>query len=254
MSDIHWQLLKQTAGLEFDEPTHKYTYQGEAMESVTTVLKSLSAPFDADHHAARIAERDGTTTEAVLADWKVKADTASTQGDYVHNHAERLAWDLDQYKELIIKVKSHPDEYRPKLHALWRWFTDRIELANGFLFPELKVVWPEYRIAGTVDLVASNFDGVRSIVDYKTNKSIDISGYRNMLPPFQRGKLKLEDSNFWGYSLQLNMYRRIMLERYDYEAERLVLVHLTNAGKYVEYDVPILDAHIDKILEKRDGC
>jgi hypothetical protein len=251
MSDQHWHFLSKTAGLEFDEPTHTYTYDGETMESVTTVLKSLSVPFDANEHSARIAERDGREQADILAEWKDKAETASVQGDYVHNDAERVAWGMCDTGKLSVGG-VHPIEYRHKLNAMWKWWVDHFEVGQGIIYPELKVVWPEHRIAGTVDLVASSYEGVPSIIDWKTNKSIDISGYRNMLPPFPRGKLRLEDSNFWGYSLQLNLYRRIMMERYDYEAERLVLVHLTNAGQYVEYDVPILDAHIDKILEKRD--
>ena len=251
MSDQHWKWLEQTAGLEFDEPTHRYTYDGVAMESVTTALKHLCAPFDSQEHSARIAERDGVSQEEVLGKWADKADKASKQGDYVHEQAERVAWDLGDLGKLSFDTKAHPVEYLPKLKAMWRWYTDHLEIMQGTIYPELKVVWPEQRLAGTVDLVVTSYEGVPSIVDWKTNASIDLHGYRNMLPPFQRGKLKLDDSNFWTYSLQLNVYRRIMMERYDYEAERLVLVHLTDSGNYDEYPVPILDDHVDKLLEKR---
>jgi hypothetical protein len=50
------------------------------------------------------------------------------------------------------------------------------------------------------------------------------------------------------------MYRRILADRYDYEAEHMILVHLKPDGTYQEYPVPTLDKHIDKILEERqDG-
>lgn len=248
----YWSMLSATAGLEFDEPTHTYTYRGERMESVTTVLKSLCEEFDEQFHSARIAERDGTTPEEVREKWAAKRDHASAMGDYVHAIAERVAWDLRDRAKFTVDLGVHPEPWLPKLRGMWRWYMDHLEITQGLIFPELKVVWPEYRIAGTVDLVVGSYEGVPTIADWKTNQSIDIQGYRNMKPPFTRGKCRLPDSNFWTYALQLNMYRRIMMERYDYEAERLVLVHLPGYGKYVEYDVPIMDAHIDKILELRN--
>lgn len=250
-NDWYWDLVRHSVGLEFAEDEHRYTYEGEVMESVTTVLKHLCVPFDADEHSARIAERDGVTQEEILDKWAAKAEEASAMGTYVHNEAERIAWDLADRKEFSVRPKKHPEAWLPKLRGMWKWYFDHLEIIGDVIFPELKVVYPEYRIAGTVDLVVGNYQGVRTIADWKTNASIDVHGYRNMLPPFQRGKLKLDDSNFWTYALQLNMYRRIMMDQYGYEAEKLVLIHLCGHGKYVEYDVPILDAHIDKILEAR---
>lgn len=125
-------------------------------------------------------------------------------------------------------------------------------ISEGEVWPELRIVHPELQLAGTVDLVASNYEGVRTIVDYKQNESLTVLGkYRNMQPPFRQGKLALPDLPLWHYALQLNLYARILFDRYDFEADKLLIVHLQGNGRYREYDIAILSNHVDRMLELR---
>jgi len=246
-------LLDPSYDLDFDPAGHRYTYCGEILTSVTQVLKSYQKPFDGPTLAAQCALRRGVTAESLLAEWARVGEEASSQGNAVHEEGERIACEIQCTNQVSFTPKYHNEEHLPKIRGLWNWFMDHWELSQGWMCPELRVAWPEYQLAGTVDLVASNYNGVPAIIDYKTNKTIDIiGGYRNLLPPFQRGKLKLRDINFTTYALQLNAYRRILAERYDFHAERMVLVHLEGRGRYAEYDVPVMDTHIDKILEARE--
>jgi hypothetical protein len=254
-----YDLIQPTVGLEFDEPTHSYHYNGEPMESVTRALHKFSKPFDSEHHSISIAQReigwdqDPTARAAeIREEWRLKALKATTAGDYVHAWAEYLMWQVND-RVVEADLTQVPDKYLGKCESVVKWIFDHGEIFQGFTFPELKVCYPKFRLAGTVDLVASNYQGVRSIVDWKQNEHIDAIGwtkYNNLLAPFTRGRLKLPDTPYSLYSLQLNMYRRIMMDRYGFEAEKLVLVHLTSSG-YTEYPVRIMDEHIDKILETR---
>jgi hypothetical protein len=243
-------MIEPTIGLEFDEPSHTYHYYGEPMESVTKFVGSFKKEFDANYWSDFIANRRGISQDEVLSEWDAKRDSACDTGDLVHAEAEHVANQVAQTGEFTWPFWD--GTAAGKMEALYRWWADHMEMAQGEIWPELKVVQPDVRLAGTVDLVASNLDGVPSIADYKQNESIDLMGkYNNMLPPFTRGKLKLPDLNFWTYALQLNVYRRIMVDRYDYYAERLVLVHLMPTGAYHEYEVPIMDDHVNKLWELR---
>lgn len=242
-------LYQPSLGLEFDEPNHVYTYLGQTLTSVTTVIKRYSVPFEAEAQAQRIAERDGTTPEALLVKWLNNNVEAAYRGSYVHAHIEEICRHFDATGEIRANLVGHPERMIQQLRAAWRWFSDHPEIQQGYLAPEFRVVHGELGLAGTIDLVASSYEGVPAIIDWKTNKTLSVDGYSNMLPPFQRGKLALPDSNLFHYYLQLNMYRRILMDRYDFEPAMMVLVHLQENGRYTSYGVPTMDAHIDRIME-----
>ena len=64
----------------------------------------------------------------------------------------------------------------------------------------------------------------------------------------------MPDTNFWHYSLQLNVYRRILKEKYDIDVTELALVvlHPDNYSKdYEIVEVPILDEELDNLWEYR---
>jgi len=235
--------------LQFSEPDHRYwcmEHPDQELTSVTTLIKQYSEPFDADYHSERIAERDGVNAQELRDKWTLNASEASTKGTYVHEQIENICHKMC-YHEIVIPTDG---PYPNMMQGVAKFFANNISLASDWVLPEHRVWWPEYALAGTIDLVASRFRGVPALIDWKTNKSMDITGYRNMQPPFQRGKLKLPDANLFHYFLQLNMYRRIMAERYDFNAELMVIVHLSGTS-YFEYEASFMDAHIDKILERR---
>lgn len=251
--------LEPTAGLLFDEPTHRYTFDGEPMMSVTQVIGQYKKKFDEEYWSAHVASKPGEkrTQDEIKAAWAAKRDGACDAGDIVHAEAERVAWEIQRTRKFWFC--SDPDYWgvnHGKCLAVWSWYTDHIEVADGWLYPELKVCHPLYCVAGTVDLVASNYNGMPALIDWKQSETIDAwdkTAYSNMNPPFQRGKLKLADTNYRAYQLQLSLYRRILAERYQFEAEVLILVHLKPDGTYQEYETPYLDKHVDKILELRSA-
>lgn len=252
-------LTDPTIGLHFDEAAHRYTYDGEPMDSVTQVVGQFKKKFDSDHWSQVVADRRGVDQSEVLAEWDQKRDSACDTGDQIHQEAERIAWQVENWSEFHYRYgywRQAGEDTFGKAQALWKWWTDHMEIAQGFCYPEAKVVWPEYRIAGTVDLICSNYNGYPILCDWKQSEAIDVwdaIGYSNMMSPFQRGKLKLADTNFNAYRLQLSLYHRILRDRYQFEAEGLIIVHLKPNGEYQEYQFDPLDKHVDKILELRDA-
>ena len=64
----------------------------------------------------------------------------------------------------------------------------------------------------------------------------------------------LPDTNFWHYSLQLNVYKRILEVKYGKKVTALYLVCLHPSSGYKTYDrisVPILEKEIDDLFDVR---
>ena len=62
----------------------------------------------------------------------------------------------------------------------------------------------------------------------------------------------MPDTNFWHYSLQLNMYRRILQDKYDKKVTGLYLMclHPDNYNKnYQRIEVPFMDEEISELLD-----
>jgi hypothetical protein len=60
----------------------------------------------------------------------------------------------------------------------------------------------------------------------------------------------MEDCNYSHYSLQLNVYRRILQEKYNMKITKLALVVLHPDNPYENYeviDVPMLDKEIEDL-------
>jgi hypothetical protein len=139
-----------------------------------------------------------------------------------------------------------------RVKAFWRWCIQHVEVQQGHVACEVRVVHPELALAGTIDCITTNYDGVPTILDWKTNDELSSTGYSNMLPPFQRGKLALSDSNLSTYFLQLNIYRRILIDRYGFDDDLgMVIVHLRHDGTFEEYPVTLMEDHVEKIISPR---
>jgi ATP-dependent exoDNAse (exonuclease V) beta subunit len=248
VKSIPESILRPSNSLRFEEEEHRYTatWSDDPLVSVTTLIHQYSKPFDAMYHSERIALRDGVDAQELRDKWKLNADQAADKGTFVHAAIEDVCNDMQKGYIKIPTDGRHPS----MIQAVAKFFANNVSIASGWVLPEHRVWWPEYWLAGTIDLVASRFRGVPALIDWKTNKTMEVEGYNNMLPPFQRGKLKLPDANLYHYFLQLNLYRRIMMEHYDFEPEVMVVVHLEK-GMFTEYEVPVMDAHIDKILATR---
>lgn len=240
------QLIPNDKLLMFDRDHHIYThYKCGSLTSVTTKIKQYSKKFDAESESKRIAARDGIDAKELIARWESKRDGAAELGTRVHAIAERVV-NLSANKWCLkLEIPLNPC---PQVTALYRWFATHLEIFYGRCQTEHRICWPEAGLAGTIDLYCTNYNGRAAIIDYKTNEEISIYGRNKMLPPFQQGKkLKLEDSAMSHYSLQLNLYRAMLRENYDIDVDYMVLVHLDRYGEFHEYQIPVMDNHVEAL-------
>jgi ATP-dependent exoDNAse (exonuclease V) beta subunit len=236
------------AHISFKEENHEYTVLGEkGYTSVTTFVHKHFPKFDNEFIINNILSSKkittdptykyyGMTKEQILADWEINRNLAAEAGTNLHYDIEAY-FNLDpqsnesiEYDYFINFVKDFPEliPYRT----------------------EWTVYYEEYRISGSIDMVFENPDGTIQIYDWKRTKGLEYEGFGNkraITPCISH----IPDTNFWHYSIQLNMYKRILETKYDKKVTGLYLIclHPLNSPKtYERVEVPFLDNDISQLL------
>ena len=102
-----------------------------------------------------------------------------------------------------------------------------IQFAKQCALTPLRSEWRVYnakhKIVGTIDMVFSHEDGTVSIYDWKRCKKLD--KFESWGKRAKHAKLvKVPDTNFWHYALQLNIYQYILETEYGLKVADRVLV------------------------------
>lgn len=239
------------AFISFDEGPHIYTIHGDtSFTSVTTWNHTHFPQFDANKIVNNILRSSkmndpeykyyGKTRKDILKMWDDNRDSAANAGTQTHYNIERY------YNEM--EVQDTSIEYK--------YFQNFLKA-----YPQLKayrtewcVYHEEMKLSGSIDMLFKDeTTGEFKIYDWKRSKGIEYENYygKTAITPCIS---HMPDTNFWHYSLQLNVYRRILKEKYDIDVTELALVvlHPDNHSKdYEIVEVPILDEELDNLWEYR---
>lgn len=236
--------------ITFDEGPHIYTVKGDSsFTSVTTWVHSHFPHFDPEEAVQKILNgkkiKDPSykyynmNREQILEQWDKKRIASSTAGTKMHYDIECF------YNKMDVKNDSIEYQYFQK------FVKD---------FPELKayrtewmVYYEELKLSGSIDMVFELPDGSLQIYDWKRCEEIVHEPY---FPKFATTDCvkHLPDSNFWHYSMQLNIYRGILERKYGKKISGLYLVCLHPNNMYKSYDrieVPFLDKEIEDLFSYR---
>ena len=234
--------------------------------SVTTWVHKHFPKFDADAIIANIFKSKGwgpdhkywgQSAEQIKASWNSGGLAAASDGTRLHQRIENFMNDercqkhFTTHKELYESYCSDINEIKDLKE--WDYFLQFIKD-----HPELKPYRTEWmifdedlKIAGSIDMVYENPDGTLSIYDWKRSKDISrINDWNKFAINPLIGHMP--DTNFWHYSLQLNMYKAILERKYDKKVTHLCLVRLhPDADTYELLDVPILTKEMEDLFEER---
>tara|TARA_Y100000992_G_scaffold302469_1_gene276784 strand:+ start:5915 stop:6697 length:783 start_codon:yes stop_codon:yes gene_type:complete len=234
--------------IEFDEPTHVYTIDGDSnYTSVTTWNHSHFEHFDADKVIDNMMKSKNWSNnkyyeysrETIKTIWNDNRDAAAAAGTKMH-------YDIECYYNKCPN-KNESIEYM--------YF-------ENFLkdYPNLKpyrtewtVFHEELKLAGSIDMVFENEDGTLLIYDWKRCKDIVKTNNWNK---FSKNDIisYLPDTNYWHYCLQLNTYKAILEEKYDKKVVELYLVCLHPDNKNNNYQrIKVVDLQNDvkELFEER---
>lgn len=209
----------------FDVKHHKYSVDDmDDYISVTTIIKEFFPKFDSDVIINKMMKGSnwkeskyfGMTKEEIQKQWRDKAENASSLGTLLHNtienHYNGVNFSVDPLIEKGFKQFTEFEAHRLGTTGLEPYRTEWI------------VFHEEFHIAGSIDMVfVDPKTGDLHIYDWKRTADLKKTNpYQSGFPPIHH----LEDCKFNHYSLQLNIYKFILEQKYGKKVESLTLVVL----------------------------
>ena len=276
---------KKNGPVCFNEEAHTYWDEGNEKEkytSVTTLIHSFTQPFDKDFWSAykaleRLIPKESWATEKKsLLNSKIfnreLLDLYNiSENDFNREQQSILdEWEAANRESCERGTRIHAElenEYyaKPKNISLQKYGVGgKFECKKGHSELDLEHgVYPEYliyrksddgilKIAGQIDLLIKDGNDIY-IIDYKTNKSIDMkSGFNTqtkknatMLYPLNN----LMDCNYYHYTLQLSTYA-FMIQKLNpnFNIKGLILVHFDHNGNVTQYKLDYLKEEVQRML------
>lgn len=229
--------------LKFNKTKHKYTYNGKELISVTTYIKQFFPEFDAKGIARKLNKMRNTKwyrmgIRKILAQWKEQA----SYGTKIHEEIETYI------NEPLVYAKAC-DVSEETQQALGFWHNHCRKLNKPSTYPELRVFNEELGLAGTIDVAIyhtlDSGEVVVDLIDWKVTK--DLTKTVKLVTEGPLAEFKVQDNKLSKYSLQLNLYKRI-LELGGVRVNKMFLAKLDKDGGIEIFDVYDLGVVIDKIL------
>lgn len=244
--------------IAFDEPRHIYTVDGEEWRgSVTGFIHSFFPEFDEDGVIAKMMASHnwprsryyGMTAEEIKALWEKIRNTACELGTEMHAYIEYF-----YNARTVVEQQLIINEYRTREFDLFLRFHNNCVQHLRPWRTELRVFDRQLQLAGSVDMLYLSpyhtEEQPRLIMyDWKRSKKIE---YHN---PYANGKgpvSHLSDSNFWHYSLQLNVYKQLIERNTRWRVDSMWLgVFHPNQPDYRSIQVQDLTEEVQRMFEMR---
>jgi len=182
--------------------------------SVTTLVSHFKKSFDAKKVAEKVTKNKnskwfGIDPVIIQEIWKNEADRSTTLGTWYHNQREVDLCSLaSMEREGVTVPVFKPSEVKEGVKV-----APNQKLEPG-VYPEHMVYLRSAGICGQSDLVEV-VNGKVNIIDYKTNKKIDMQSYVDWEGKSEKMGFpvdSLDDCHFYHYALQLSIYMYIILK------------------------------------------
>lgn len=233
--------------IAIDEKSHKYLHPKDETGnaeyiSVTTLIERFF-PFDLKRYIERKAEEDNRTEEDVVDEYLLMRDEAAEKGTFLHKQIENY-------------LKGSEFDSDSKEFALFLDFYNKeIKQRNLIFYDAEKMIFTnKYNVAGTIDCFFKKNDRDEYVMlDWKRSKKLIIKGKGE---PDKRGfqieingLTDLNNSSYYRYCLQQNIYKHIVETEYSMKISsmRLVVLHEIYS-KYFVVTVPELKKETQIIL------
>jgi len=233
--------------IQFIEETHSYVVDGSSagIISTTTLIHEHFPKFDATRVLRMMRNKSekypGMSDQQIKESWEQNGKKASGSGTKMHKMIENFYND----------IKNNEEDCKLKEYTFFLDFDREVRVAKKFepYRTEWSIFDGDIDLAGQLDMLYKREDGTFALYDWKRVKDIKTDNqYEKGL-----GKLKhLPHCNYYHYSLQLNVYKKILETRYDIIVSEMMLVVLhPDNDTYKLHEVFDMGMEIDYIFQHR---
>ena len=248
------------AHIQFDEKTHTYSIDGSyaGYISVTKLIHCFFPEFNADEIIHKMQNSSkwpenkyfGKTAYEIKEEWNNNGKSASSAGTKMHFAIEQFMNGAGGMINENMKISPEWTYFQ----KFWKDYGPDIEPYRT----EWEVWAKDIKLAGSIDCVfRRKSDGKYIIYDWKRSKEIKTdNSFETGYSPVNH----LPNSNYWHYTIQLNIYRWILETYYNLEIADMYLIILHPDNKsYCRMRLNRLENEIKDILDTRnnaviDGC
>lgn len=242
----------QDDDIDFLPEGHIYLYQGQRqLLPVSTLIAYFFEQFDAQHTAEQQQARYGIPVAESLAKWKRIGCLASEVGTFVHEQTENYFQNGRFDTDCLFSYngqQEHISVERERQHFL-NFITD-------YAIRPYRQEWPVFdtdlNIAGTIDMICRDDEGLFTIYDWKRSRKVTTPQGKPIVEGFA-GKMSirgihLPDTAYYHYCIQQNLYRYMLQKNYGIRVKAMNLVVLCpDYDNYQLVSVPVMDDLMQQI-------
>lgn len=277
------EIDKRNGNVNFNEQAHTYwNDNGDKYISVTTMIGQYGQPYDKDFWSKYkaleklLGDRFSLEKSRLLKTKKWNDTILDTydikQADFDNEQSNILnEWDKKNkescergtniHAQMEHKFYTGANSYSLKSYGIGGKFQckqnyTKLDLEQG-VYPEYLIYYDspngKLHVAGQIDLLIKDSNEI-SIIDYKTNSSIDTKSYYNTMTKkydsMQYPLNTLMDCNFYHYALQLSTYAWMVNKLNPaFNIKKLMLIHFEHNGKVTPYDVTYYKAEVERMFK-----
>lgn len=244
--------------IQFYPQEHIYLYDGqEQFIPVSSVISCFFKPFDSYYWSEYKANQRNISQGQILEEWDSKGACSRDVGTFMHQQIENYYKGLPYQQEFSFKYDGKYVHIEEQI-SLELEYMQFIEFLENHKFKPFRTEWAIYddelKIAGTIDMIHKRGD-VFDIYDWKrSHRIVDFWGKPIAVNNYGEkglGELnQIEDTPYWHYCIQQNLYRYILERNYDIIIEKMYLVvFCDDTNEYRKLEVPRMDEVIISIVK-----
>lgn len=249
---------KRDSYIQFYPQEHIYLYNGQVQFiPVSNVISCFFKPFDSYYWSARKANQRGISQGQILEEWDAKGSCSRNVGTFMHQQIESYYKGLPYQQKFSFKYEGKYVHIEEQI-SLELEYTQFIEFLENHKFKPFRTEWVIYdeklKIAGTIDMIHKRGD-VFDIYDWKrSHRIVDFFGEPITINDYGDkglGELNhIEDTPYWHYCIQQNLYRYILERNYDINIGKMYLVvFCDDTNEYRKLEVPRMDEVVTSIVK-----
>ncbi len=239
--------LNKFAQIDFNKELHQYSLGSSSLTSVTKLLSNFKKPFEAEYWAKLKAQETGKDFSQIIAEWNAKRDTAQLRGSNFHRYIESRLNNINLEQNSEADSNLLDCEHLKLLRPLADKFCCDIEGKMEPIVSEFIIGNVNLGVAGTIDQLFFNYKSRQlEIWDWKTNANFNLNSRYRLI----NGLEHLEDCELILYSLQLQLYRRILSDTTSLQIGNCYLAWFNEKNlNYKIYRALDLSKEVDLILK-----